>query len=127
MQATSGGRLHCFGFTDRVLDLMQAVDVVATKPGPGTLAEAFHCRVPVVVPCNAHTIPQERYNATFVATHELGVVVGHWPEIPAAVASLARDPVRRARIHRRLASLPPNRAVFEVLDLLDAVVAGRPS
>jgi UDP-N-acetylglucosamine:LPS N-acetylglucosamine transferase len=119
LQRQSGGRLHCFGFTDRVLDLMAACDVLATKPGPGTLAEALHCRVPTVVPCNAHTIPQERYNATFLAENELGVVVRQWREIPAAVSALAADPVRRARMRRRLESLPPNRAVFEVLEILD--------
>lgn len=123
VQRESGGRLHCFGFTDRVLDLMAACDVLATKPGPGTLAEALHCRVPSVVPCNAHTIPQERYNATFLAENELGVVVRQWREIPTAVSALAADPVRRARMRRRLEALPPNRAVFEVLEILDAEMA----
>ena len=85
----------------------------------------FHCRVPVVVPCNAHTIPQERYNATFLAENELGVVVRQWREIPAAVSSLAADPVRRARMRRRLEALPPNRAVFEVLEILDAELAAQ--
>jgi len=123
LQRESGGRLHCFGFTDRVLDLMAACDVLATKPGPGSLAEALHCRVPTVVPCNAHTIPQERYNATFLAENDLGVVVRQWREIPAAVSALAADPVRRARMRRRLEALPPNRAVFEVLEILDAELA----
>ena len=122
-QKESGGRLHCFGFTDRVLDLMAACDVLATKPGPGSLAEALHCRVPTVVPCNAHTIPQERYNATFLAENELGVVVRQWREIPAAVSALAADPVRRTRMRRKLESLPPNRAVFEVLEILEAELA----
>jgi 1,2-diacylglycerol 3-beta-galactosyltransferase len=121
-QKESGGRLHCFGFTDRVLELMAACDVLA-KPGPGSLAEALHCRVPTVVPCNAHTIPQERYNATFLAENELGVVVRQWREIPAAVSALAADPVRRTRMRRRLESLPANRAVFEVLEILDAELA----
>jgi glycosyltransferase involved in cell wall biosynthesis len=119
LRAESGGRLHCFGFTERVMDLMAACDVLATKPGPGTLAEAFHCRVPVVVPCTPYTIPQERYNAVFIQENDLGVVVRHWREMPAAISCLAADPARRARMRRRLESLPDNRAVFEVLDLLD--------
>lgn len=127
LQRESGGRLHCFGFTDRMLELMCAADVVATKPGPGTLAEAFHCRVPVVVPCNAQTIPQERYNAADISARELGVVVRHWREIPAAVSALAADPARLSRIRLGLEALPPNRAVFEVLDILDAeIAASRP-
>ena len=125
LQQTSGGRLHCFGFTDRVLDLMAAADVLATKPGPGTLAEAFHCRVPVVVPSNVYTIPQERFNASFIEAHDLGVVVRHWREIPAAVSSLAADPVRRARMRRHLEVLPENAAVFEVLDLFEQELAAQ--
>jgi UDP-N-acetylglucosamine:LPS N-acetylglucosamine transferase len=125
LQRASGGRLHCFGFTDRVLDLMSAADVLATKPGPGSLAEAFHCRVPVVVPCNAHTIPQERYDASYIEANELGVVVRHWREIPAAVSSLAADPVRRARMRRRLEGLPDNLAVFEVLEILESELAAQ--
>ena len=122
-QKESGGRLHCFGFTDRVLELMAACDVLATKPGPGSLAEALHCRVPTVVPCNAHTIPQERYNATFLAENELGVVVRQWREIPAAVSALAAIPCAARACAAAWKSLPPNRAVFEVLEILDAELA----
>jgi 1,2-diacylglycerol 3-beta-galactosyltransferase len=125
LERGSGGRLHGLGFTDRVLDLMCAADVVATKPGPGTLAEALHCRVPVVVPCNAYTIPQERHNAAFVQSGELGLVVRHWREMPAAISSLAADPVRHARIRRRLEELPPNRAVFEVLEIIERELVAR--
>jgi UDP-N-acetylglucosamine:LPS N-acetylglucosamine transferase len=74
--------------------------------------------VPVVVIRNRHTIPQERFNTDFVAAHGLGCVVGHWREIPRAVAQLHRDPAARARIRERLAALPPNRAVYEVVDLI---------
>jgi len=118
LEARSSGRLRTFGFTDRVADLMAASDVLITKPGPGSLAEAAQQQVPVVVVRNRHTIPQERFNTDFVAAHGLGRVVGHWREIPGAVAELHRDPAERARIRKRLAALPPNRAVYEVVDLI---------
>jgi 1,2-diacylglycerol 3-beta-galactosyltransferase len=117
MDARSGGRLHRLGFTDRVADYLAACDVLVTKPGPGSLAEAFHQQVPVVVTCNARTIPQERYNARLIRERGLGVVVRRWQDIPAAVASLHRDPTRLASCRARLAELPPNRAVLEVLDV----------
>jgi UDP-N-acetylglucosamine:LPS N-acetylglucosamine transferase len=75
--------------------------------------------VPVVVVRNRHTIPQERFNTDFVRERELGVVVRHWHEIPAAVAALARDPERRARLRANVAALPENRAVFEALDIIE--------
>ena len=122
LQERAGGRLRRLGFTERVAELMAASDVLVTKPGPGSLAEAFHQRVPVVVVRNVHTIPQERFNTDYVGRHGLGVVVRHWREIPAAVARLHREPGAREAIRERLAGLPENRAVWEVLDVLAGVL-----
>ncbi len=73
-------------------DVLEATDVLVTKPGPGSLSEAFQHRVPVVVTRNVHTIPQERFNTDFVRDRGLGAVVRHWREIPEAVARLRADP-----------------------------------
>ena len=124
VESGSAGRLRIFGFTDRVAELMAASDVLVTKPGPGSLAEAFHQQIPVVVIRNRHTIPQERFNTDFVSAHGLGRVVGHWREIPGAAAALRRDPAELATIRERLAALPPNRAVYEVLELIDHEIQG---
>jgi UDP-N-acetylglucosamine:LPS N-acetylglucosamine transferase len=125
VEATAGGRLRRVGFTDRVSDYLTACDVLVTKPGPGSLAEAFHQRVPMVVACNAHTIPQERYNARLVGERGLGISVRHWRDIPAAVTALRHDPGRLEGYRRHLDALPPNRAVFEVLDLIAATLEAR--
>jgi 1,2-diacylglycerol 3-beta-galactosyltransferase len=117
--ARSGGRLTRFGFTDRVPELLAASDVLVSKPGPGSLSEAFHLRVPVVVTRNLHTIPQERFNTDFVTERGLGVVVSSWREIPGVVGRLARDPAHREALRASLDALPPNRAVYEVLEVLE--------
>ena len=70
------------GFTDRVAEILAASDLLVTKPGPGSLSEAFHQRVPVVVTRNIHTIPQERFNTDFVRDRGLGLVVPHWRRDP---------------------------------------------
>jgi Glycosyltransferase family 28 C-terminal domain/Monogalactosyldiacylglycerol (MGDG) synthase len=123
LATASGGRLRAFGFTERVADYMGLADLLVTKPGPGSLAEAFQQGLPVVVVRNRHTIPQERFNTQFVAEHDLGVVVGHWREIPDAVARLAEDRPRLAVIRAKIGALPRNRAVYEVLDLIGAEIA----
>ena len=114
----AGGRLAALGFTDRVADVLEATDVLVTKPGPGSLSEAFQHRVPVIVTRNVHTIPQERFNTDFVRDRGLGGVVRHWREIPDAVRALRADPAGRAAIRARMAALPPNRAVYEVIDVI---------
>jgi UDP-N-acetylglucosamine:LPS N-acetylglucosamine transferase len=120
------GRLHALGFTDRVADYMAASDVLVTKPGPGSLSEAFQKRLPVVVAENRETIPMERFNARFVAEKGVGAVVRRWSEAPPAVLALLKDPVRRAEVARNLAALPENRAVYEALEIVKATANERP-
>ncbi len=128
IEARAAGRLLRLGFSDRVAQLLAASDLLVTKPGPGSLAEAFHQRVPVIVARNVHTIPQERFNTDFVRERGLGRVVRHWREIPGVVAELRADPAAREAIQARLAALPENRAVHEVLAVMAeaAGVAGPP-
>jgi 1,2-diacylglycerol 3-beta-galactosyltransferase len=126
LERRSWGRLHRLGFTERVADYLAACDLLVTKPGPGSLAEAFHQQVPMVVTCNARTIPQERYNARLVRERGFGLVVRRWQAIPAAVASLHSDRARLASCRARLAELPPNRAVFEALDILEEALMRAP-
>ena len=123
LDATSGGRLRRFGFSDRVAELLAASDLLVTKPGPGSLSEAFHLRVPVVVTRNVHTIPQERFNTELVAKRGLGLVVSSWREIPGAIARLRGEPGRLAKLRASLAALPPNRAVYEVLEVIASAAA----
>jgi 1,2-diacylglycerol 3-beta-galactosyltransferase len=121
LEARSGGRLVRLGFTDRVAEILAASDLLVTKPGPGSLSEAFHERVPVVVTRNVHTIPQERFNTDFVRDRGLGLVVSRTADIPAAAVRLFADAPARAAIRDRLAALPENRAVYEVIDVVAAL------
>jgi 1,2-diacylglycerol 3-beta-galactosyltransferase len=120
LAGTSGGRLHPIGFTKRVADFLSASDVLVTKPGPGSLAESFQKGVPVVVTCNARTIPQERFNAEFVRERGLGRVVASVAEMPAAVAGMRKDDAEWERVRANVRGLPPNRAVYEALDVIEA-------
>jgi UDP-N-acetylglucosamine:LPS N-acetylglucosamine transferase len=120
-------RLHAFGFSDRVADLMAASDVLVTKPGPGSVAEALHQRIPVVTIANSWTVPQERFNARYLAEKGLGFVERRWRDLPERVHRLAGDPLERRAIMERQAALPENRAVFETLDLLEALMIRQPA
>ena len=51
-------------------------------------------------------------------------MVGHWKEIPEAVAGLARDPARRERLRAAILALPENRAVYEAVAIVGGAVAG---
>jgi Glycosyltransferase family 28 C-terminal domain len=107
------------GFTSRVNYYMQLADFFIGKPGPGSVSEALAMRLPVIVECNAWTLPQERYNADWVLEKEVGLVLRSFREINGAVTQLI-DPSALARYRTNAAALD-NRAVFEIPGFLEQI------
>ncbi len=119
---TRKSRVPCFveGFTTRVNEYMQLADFFIGKPGPGSVSEALAMQLPVIVECNAWTLPQERYNAEWIVEKEVGLVLRSFDKIDAAVAQLI-EPAALARYRANAAALH-NRAVFEIPDILEQIV-----
>ncbi len=108
--------LHIVGFTKEIHRLMRAADFLIGKPGPGSIAEAIVRRLPVIVECNAWTLPQERYNTEWVKEKRVGIVLHHFTEIVAGVKQLS-EPATLGEFRRNVATLQ-NRAVFEIPEIL---------
>src|SRR3981081_4515337 len=67
--------VHIIGFTKEVHKLMRAADFLIGKPGPGSIAEAMVRKLPVLIECNAWTLPQERHNAQGATDEGVGLVL----------------------------------------------------
>jgi 1,2-diacylglycerol 3-beta-galactosyltransferase len=68
--AQAGGRLTVTGYTRQLPDLLRCADLVVTKAGPGTIAEAACCGAPLLL---TKQLPgQERGNAAFVISAGAG-------------------------------------------------------
>ncbi len=113
------GRAPVFieGFTKEIPRYMQLADYFIGKPGPGSISEAVFMRLPVIVDCNAWTLPQERYNAVWVREQGLGIVLDNFRHVRSAVDRLL-EPAAYARF-RAATEAQQNRAVFEIPDLLE--------
>jgi UDP-N-acetylglucosamine:LPS N-acetylglucosamine transferase len=108
------------GFTTNIPYYMHLADFFIGKPGPGSVSEAIAMRLPVIVECNAWTLPQERYNATWVTEKQVGIAVENFRTIVPAVEQLLSDGTLE-RLRANAAALP-NRAVFEIPDLLEQIL-----
>jgi hypothetical protein len=108
------------GFTTRVNYYMQLADFFIGKPGPGSVSEALAMKLPVIVECNAWTLPQERYNAEWVLEKQVGIVLRNFRKIDEAVARLI-EPAALARYRANAAALN-NRAVFEIPGILEKIL-----
>jgi 1,2-diacylglycerol 3-beta-galactosyltransferase len=108
--------IHVVGFTKEIPKLMRAADFLIGKPGPGSIAEAIVRGLPVLIECNAWTLPQERYNAEWVTQHRVGVVLKSFREVVAGVKQML-EPAVLAEFRRNVARLE-NRAIFEIPEIL---------
>ena len=115
--------MYVEGFTKEVPHYMQLADYFIGKPGPGSISEAVAMRLPVIVECNAWTLPQERYNARWVRQMGVGTVLPDFRGIARAVEELLA-PAAYQRFREATARLE-NRAVFEIPGILRQIAKPR--
>jgi processive 1,2-diacylglycerol beta-glucosyltransferase len=88
--------LRALGFVDNVAELMRSSDVLVTKAGGLTLAEAFGCGVPVVV---HDLLPgQEAGNLAYTLRQRAVEYAPRPPQLAGLIQALQADPARRAAL-----------------------------
>jgi Glycosyltransferase family 28 C-terminal domain len=112
------------GFTKEVHKLMRAADFLIGKPGPGSIAEAMVRKLPVLIECNSWTLPQERYNAEWVAEKRVGIVLKNFREVVGGVKQML-EPATLAEFRKNVAALN-NRAIFEIPEILAKLLGYAP-
>ena len=85
----SGGRLTVTGFVDNMSDWLRCCDLVVTKAGPGTIAEAACCGTPLLL--TAHIPGQEKGNSEVVTAAGAGLRVPDVRRLVAEIGRLRRD------------------------------------
>jgi 1,2-diacylglycerol 3-beta-galactosyltransferase len=108
------------GFTKEIHKLMRAADFLIGKPGPGSIAEAMVRKLPVLIECNSWTLPQERYNAEWVAKKRVGIVLHSFGEVVSGIQRML-EPASLAELRNNVKALD-NRAIFEIPEILDKLL-----
>src|SRR5579872_4957659 len=114
--------IHVEGFTTNIPYFMALSDFFIGKPGPGSISEALCKHLPVIIDCNAWTLPQERYNAQWVREKQVGIVVKSHRQVAAAVEQLLiPGALWQYRAHTEAME---NRAVFEIPAIFERILNG---
>ncbi len=108
------------GFTKQISYYMQLSDFFIGKPGPGSISEALHMNLPVILEANAWTLPQERYNAEWIREEKYGIVLDSLRNVEGAVKTLLEGG-ELVRIKARIAALE-NKAVYEIPPILEKIL-----
>jgi 1,2-diacylglycerol 3-beta-galactosyltransferase len=107
------------GFRNDVPELMRAADLLVTKAGPGTLAEASVAEVPVVV--YDYVPGQERGNLDWVRTNGIGVVALTTAEVVQSVARIVQNSERLAAMREQLINVAPRGSSRRIAELIAQV------
>jgi UDP-N-acetylglucosamine:LPS N-acetylglucosamine transferase len=123
LQSALGRRESCLpvGFTNEVFYFMRVADFFIGKPGPGSISEAVHSGLPVIVERNKRTMPQERYNGRWVVKRKVGVVVKSFKRVGEAVQFLLKED--NLELFRKNAAQLDNQAVFEIPDIFAEILS----
>lgn len=117
--------VHVEGYTTEIPYFMHLGDFFIGKPGPGSISEAIHMGLPVIVERNIWTLPQERYNIEWVIQNEVGMVISNFRDVALAVERmLVPGALEKLRDNT---SRIVNRAVFEIPDILAKIAGDRGS
>jgi len=108
--------VHIMGFTKEVPKYMRAADFLIGKPGPGSIAESMVKGLPVLLECNAWTLPQERYNTQWVKEKRVGIVLDNFKQVVEGVRQML-DPPTLAEFRKNIAA-QNNQAIFEIPEIL---------
>ncbi|MEV4624016.1 glycosyltransferase [Asanoa sp. NPDC049573] len=116
LAARSPRRLTVTGFVDNIADWLRSADVLVTKAGPGTIAEATSCGTPMLLA--GHLPGQETGNTEIVVRAGAGRAVHGRRELLRLIEDLRADPARVSRMRAAAARLGRPTAAAEIADLL---------
>jgi 1,2-diacylglycerol 3-beta-galactosyltransferase len=112
---------HAVGFTSEVQSYMRLADFFIGKPGPGSISEALHMGLPVILERNRKTMLQEQYNTIWVEQEGVGLVVKKFKkQIADAVDQMLQTD--QLSVFRHKAAQLNNQAVFEVPKIFESIL-----
>jgi processive 1,2-diacylglycerol beta-glucosyltransferase len=95
--------LHAFGWSENVPELMAVSDVLVTKPGGLTTAEALAAGLPMVL---THPIPgPEERHLEYLERNGVALAAQNLKEIPEIVSRVLRNEQQRTEMSRRAREL----------------------
>jgi len=110
------------GYCDNVPELMRAADLLVTKAGPGTIAEASLAEVPVVV---YDFIPGQEYgNLKYVENNGIGVVALTANDVVRSTKRIVANLERLQTMRDRQASVAPRGSSRRIAELIANIAFG---
>lgn len=123
LAAYSPDRLYVHGFVDNMADWLRCADVVVSKAGPGTIAEATCCGAPLLL--TSHVPGQENGNTEFVVGAGAGRYTPRIRDLVREIDRLRRNPSAVDTMRIASARLGHPHAAADIAALIAGLVGMR--
>lgn len=112
-------RILVFGYVDNVDELMSISDIIITKPGGITTAEALAKKIPMII---VDPIPgQEANNARYLTEKKAAVQINVSAEMHLTVEELLKDPARLAQMRESAGLISKPNSSLDIAKLMLSV------
>ncbi len=102
------------GFAPNIEHYLNLGDFFIGKPGPASVSEAIQMGLPIITIENSWTMPQERFNTTWIREQGVGIVIPSLRHVRPSAFKLIND----LQTYRASVSKIKNHAVYEVVEIL---------
>mmetsp|Transcript_43912 Transcript_43912/g.107780 ORF Transcript_43912/g.107780 Transcript_43912/m.107780 type:complete len:486 (-) Transcript_43912:135-1592(-) len=104
--------VHVEGFVSNMSEYMEVADCIVTKAGPGTIAEALICGLPIIV--STYLPGQERANVDFVVENGVGATAETASELADVAVEWLSDPAKLAAMREKAIALAKPAASLDI-------------
>lgn len=104
--------MKVYGFTDQVYELMSESDLIITKAGPGTIAEALAMNLPIII---TSWLPgQEEGNVEYVVRENIGRVSKDPERVVEIVTEMLRHPAEFEEMKKNIKRVSRPQAAIDI-------------
>lgn len=118
--------MKVLGFTDQMPLMMDAADVLISKPGPGTIAEAIAKELPLLIDAQREPMLQEKGNLDLVVRQELGLKIDKGDTITELVRKFMDNQDLYQRMQANLRRAKNDQAIEELINIALELLPGGP-
>ena len=114
-------KIHLFGFTNSIPSLMELSDIIISKPGGLTIAEALIKKLPMIFP---FTIPgQETENAEFLEERGCAIYEPDITKLNGIIDNIIDNPIILHNMKDHIENLSKSYSVTEIVDLTKNLIS----
>lgn len=114
----TGNALDVIPFTEKVHELLALSDLLLTKPGPGSINEAYALKLPILLDHTKPPLFWEQANIDLVMRDGVGACIDQIKDTPDLVGRFLFDEQTREQVLRAYEAVPENRFATAIPELI---------